>query len=122
MIYILYTPNFNTSNKALKFFKKHNIDIKKINLLTCQISEHMIYDILYLSYNGFDDIVNKSHNFLINNKIDCDKLHTKELVHLIKHEPVILKQPIIIQYKKHHPYRLNIGYNSDEIKIFLRND
>lgn len=122
MIVILYIPNSLSCNKALKFFNANNIIVKKINLISSSLSEKKIYDILHLTNGGFKDIINKDHKYLKLNKINVDDLKLKQLVHLLQHEPIILKKPIIIQYKDNHPYRLLVGYNKNDIKIFLRKD
>ncbi len=122
MIYVLYTSNSLSCNKALRFFAKNNINIQKINLVSHSIDEKMIYDILYLTECGFDEIINKKHIYLVENKIDISKVRVKQMVHILEHEPLILKKPIILQYKDNHPYRLMIGFNKDDIKIFLRGE
>ncbi|GAA5414793.1 hypothetical protein UREOM_5040 [Ureaplasma sp. OM1] len=95
-----------------------------INLIKAPIDEKILLDILSLTDGGFEDIIATRSDFFKQSNIDLDDLTTHELIHLIQHEPTILKKPIIIQYTKnhHHPYRLMIGYNSDDIEIFLRNN
>lgn len=121
MIYVLMSSNSFSCAKALKFFKKHNFKYVSINVITNPIDLRILRDILYLTSGGFEDIIATRSDFIQQLKIDVNDLTTNELIHLIQHEPTILKKPIIIQYDKdHHPYRLMVGYNAEDIEIFLR--
>ena len=120
MIYIFFTPNSPSSTKAINFFKKYHFDVKLINIIKTPISSATIGDILSLTTDGFDDIIAKHSNFIQEFKINLADYTYSQLIHLIQHEPTILKKPIILQYKNNHPYRLMIGYNKDDIRIFLR--
>lgn len=122
MIFVLMSPNSFSCAKALKFFKKNDIKIMPINIIKNPIDDKLLLDILSLTDGGFEDIIATRSDFIQQSKIDVNELTTHELIHLIQHEPTILKKPIIIQYTKahHHPYRLMVGYNSDDIEIFLR--
>lgn len=120
MIYVFYTPNSPSSNKALSFFKKNNFKVIHINIIKNPITTKMLTDILALSIDGFNDLIATHSKFLVENKINLNDYSCSQLIHLIQHEPTILKKPIILQYKNNHPYRLMVGFNKDDIKIFLR--
>lgn len=120
MIYLLYTPNSLSCNKAINFFKKNNLSVVKINPFLIEIDDKLIYDILFLTYEGFKDILNLKYKPLVENNIDIQSFTMKEIIHYIKHEPGVLKKPIIIEYINNQPYKLMIGYNKEDIKIFLR--
>ena len=121
MIYVLMSSNSFSCAKALKFFKNNSFKFTPINIIKNSIDSRVLKDILYLTDGGFEDIIATRSDFIQKSKINIDDLTVSELISLIQHEPTILKKPIILQYNKdHHPYRLMVGYNSDDIEIFLR--
>ncbi len=120
MIVILYTKSCKSSSKTLNFFAKNLLKFSGINILKDDINEKLLKDILSLTENGFQDIISKRSEILIDKGICIDDLTTQQLIDLIVKNPIILKRPIIIQYKANAPYRLLVGYNVDDILIFMR--
>ncbi len=121
MIKILYSSNCYSCKKAINFFTENNIEVIKVNLTKSKLNEALFKDILSLTLNGFEDIISPRSKYIINNKIDINSLHTNEVVRLVIERPNILRRPIIVQYNRSNkPYRLLVGYNSEDILIFLR--
>ncbi len=120
MTIILYTKSCKSSSKTLTFFTKNLLKFSGINILKDNINKKLIKDILSLTENGFSDIISKRSEVLLDRGIQIDNLTTDQLIDFIVKNPIILKRPIIIQYKTDIPYRLLVGYNVDDILIFMR--
>ncbi len=67
-----------------------------------------------MSDNGFDDIISKRSNVVVNLNIDLDSLSVEELIDFIIANPTCLKRPIIIDERK-----MQVGYNAEDIDAFL---
>lgn len=108
--------------KAEDFLKSHKFNYERKNLTTEKLTPQEIKDMVFLSDNGFEDIVvSKSSAFKkVNN--DFESLKYNEAIKFIIDNPQVVHRPIIIQYINNHPYRLLIGYNASDLKILLRKD
>ncbi len=86
-------------------------------IFTGKLNEIDIYNILRDTENGFEDIISKRSSFFKENPIDMDELNTNDLIKIIIENPKILRRPIIVDTNK-----LQVGYNDDDIRIFLPNE
>lgn len=80
------------------------------NDLTSELIMHM----LFLSDDGFSNLLTSSKRGNFINKKMLTEISTFTLVELIIADPSLLKSPIIFDEKK-----LVSGYNSEEIRVFL---
>lgn len=66
------------------------------------------------SENGTDDIISKRSKVFQESDIKIEDMTISQLIHFIKMNPSILKRPIIVDDR-----RIQVGYNSDEIRAFI---
>ncbi len=114
MIRIYTTPSCASCRKAKKWLDEHELEYKEINLFVKALSEDEIKYILERTENGTEDIVSRRSKVIKENGIDLDAMKFSELVQFIQDNPSALRRPIIIDDK-----RLQIGYNDDEIRVFI---
>ncbi len=114
MITIYTTPSCSSCRKAKKWMEHHNIKYQEKNLLNINISENDIFNILSKTDNGFEDIISKRSKAFKENDLTVDDMSIQELIDFIKVNPSILKRPIIMDDR-----RMQIGYNDEEIEMFL---
>ncbi|MDC4163029.1 Spx/MgsR family RNA polymerase-binding regulatory protein [Mycoplasma bradburyae] len=120
-IVLFITASCIGCTRVRRFFKENNINHKEINFYKNPIDEKYFKDILSLTEKGVFDIISTRSKYLQNNKVNIDELTISQLIDLVHEHPSILKRPIILQYDKSGiPKRLMIGYNSTDIKVFLR--
>lgn len=118
---LLVTSSCSSCVRTRKFFVDNNLPFVEENFYSQPISEKHFKDILSLSENGVYDIVSKRSKYLSSHKIKVDELKISELINLIHQHPSIVKRPILLQYDRSGlPKRLMIGYNNQDIKVFLR--
>lgn len=105
--------------KAEIWLKAHHISYRKI--CSQDITTDVIYNMLYLSENGFDDILlsksrgNKKWNEVGLNLINkLNSMPIRYLVELLEKKPQLLKAPILFDEKN-----LVSGYREDEIRVFI---
>ncbi len=121
MVNVLYSTGCTSCRKTVNFFKENEIDIKRINIMKDNISVQFFKDMLSITENGFHDIISTRSKYLTEHHINIDDMSTNDVIQLIIEEPSILKRPIMFQYSNQGiPYRLQIGYNVDDINVFLR--
>ncbi len=114
MVTIYTTPSCSSCRKAKKWLKDFGIEFKEKNIFNVKLTKSDIFDILEYSENGFEDIISKRSTYFKENDLDLDDMKTSELVNLIIENPSILRRPILIDEGK-----MQVGFNSDEIRIFI---
>nr|WP_084269095.1 Spx/MgsR family RNA polymerase-binding regulatory protein [Mycoplasmoides alvi] len=118
---LLITASCSSCVRTKKFFIDNKLPYIEINFYTKPILEKHFKDILSLTENGVYDVISMRSKYLTNNKIDINSLKISELIKLVHEHPSIVKRPILLQYDKSgNPKRLMIGYNSVDIRVFLR--
>jgi regulatory protein spx len=120
MIKIYVSPACLGCRQAIAFFRKNGIKYTEKDFTKLKLTRQELTDILSISENGFDDILSIRSNTYKRHKEDLDEYTINQIIDLIIRYPEILSRPIIIQYKNNIPFRLLIGYNSNDIEIFLR--
>lgn len=114
MVRFYYDPSNNSSRKAMEWFKKLGIEISILKIQ--YISKEDLLNILYLSEQGFSDILKrkgKSKPNLEKMKREVMNMKFSEGVDFILNHTELLRIPIIIDEKK-----LLIGFHSVEIRKF----
>ena len=117
MIKIYISPSCLSSKKVIQFFDKHKIPYIKRNIIHNPLNDTEIKLLLRFVPNGVGDIISTRAKFIKTHAINIEKLTMLQVFDLIKTSPTVLKRPIIIQENKQ---RIQIGYNEDEIELFLR--
>lgn len=124
MIHVFYTPNCNACKKVIKFFRDNQIPIHKIQIGVDFIEHKMLVEILSICENGFETILSfktDSSKRMNLNRENYLNLTSKEVMGMIENDLNFLKRPLIYQTDKAgNPYRIQTGYDPEEITIFLR--
>ncbi|MBE4703771.1 Spx/MgsR family RNA polymerase-binding regulatory protein [Spiroplasma platyhelix] len=119
MIKVYVSPSCLSSKKVMQFFDKNNISYIKRNIIKEPLTESEIKVLLRFATNGINDIISSRAKLIKHHVFNIESLKLSQIYHLISTSPTVLKRPLILQENKE---RLQIGYNEDEIEIFLRND
>lgn len=114
MIILYVSPSCQSCRKVKEYFKENNVEFKEKNIFTCKFTDEEILNMIKRSENGTDDIISTRSKIIKENKIDINSMKLSELIQFIKNNPSILKRPIIINDNV-----MNVGYNKDEITVFL---
>lgn len=115
MITIYTSHNSNSSRKAKVWLHKYQLPFVEQNVFTTPPSYQDFKRILARTENGTADIIatrSKAYRQLKSRL--RDDLSLRQLYDLIKTHPGLLRRPLIIDER-----RLQIGYNSDDIRQFL---
>ncbi|MFQ6324447.1 ArsC/Spx/MgsR family protein [Lactococcus garvieae] len=115
MIKMYYRGGCGSSKRALLWFQKYHLNTEK-TLITC-ITKQELIQLLKFSEKGIKDILKRSGRigFKNNEKIGkiMDMSFNDALDYILLHTEV-LQTPIIMEGDNYL-----IGYNDDEIRIFL---
>ncbi|QDI91236.1 transcriptional regulator Spx [Salicibibacter halophilus] len=114
MIILYTTPSCTSCRKAKAWLQEHDIPFKERNLFSEPITVDEIKSILRLTEHGTDEIISKRSKDFQNADVNIEQLPISDLFRFIQENPGILKRPIIVDEK-----RLQVGYNEDEIRMFL---
>lgn len=114
MITVYYGVGISNQN-TFEWFKKYKIKVVKRKI--SQITNEDLLNVLSNTVCGRPDIMknsSKSKDMLKRKISTMDNMTFNEAVHFIKKDPEIIKTPVIIEHNK-----IWVGYNSEEIRIFL---
>lgn len=114
MITLYVTPSCTSCRKAKAWLNENGIEYVEKNIFTERISIKEIKDILRMTEEGTEEIISKRSKTYEEIDIDLEKLPLKELYRVIQENPGLLRRPIMIDEK-----RLQVGFNEDEIRMFL---
>lgn len=114
MIKIYTTPSCSSCRKAKKFFNDENIPYLEKNIFVTDLNEEELKDILMKSENGTDDIISSRSKIIKESGVDLDSMTISELISFIRKNPSILKRPIMVDESK-----IQVGYNEEEIRVFI---
>lgn len=114
MVRIYTTPTCTSCRKAKKWLDERQVKYKEINLLTTKLTNDDLNLILKNTENGFEDIISPRSKVIKDNNIDVNDMTTNELKQFIIDNPTILRRPIIVDET-----RLQVGYNEEDIDIFV---
>jgi len=106
-----------SSKKTKKWLLKHELEFTEINISKHIFSKKELIAILSLTEFGTDDIISK--NCKIYKKIysSLSNITINQLLLQINETPSLIKWPLIIDDK-----RLQVGFNSDDLRKFLPRD
>ncbi|WP_100012575.1 transcriptional regulator SpxA [Lentibacillus sediminis] len=114
MVTLYTTPSCTSCRKAKKWLQEQEIPFTERNLFNEPLSADEIKGILRLTEDGTDEIISRRSKVFQNIDVNIDQLPIRNLFRLIEENPGILRRPIIMDEK-----RLQVGYNEDEIRMFL---
>lgn len=114
MVHLYTSPSCTSCRKAKAWLKEHNIPFKERNILSNPLTKDEILQVLSLTEEGTKEIISTRSNTFRQLKVDLDDLSLDQLIDLIQKHPALLRRPIIMDDR-----RLQIGFNEDEIRMFL---
>ena len=114
MIKLFTAPSCLGCGKVKKYFKDHNIKFEEKSIINHKLKREDIYKMLVHSENGFEDIISTRSKIFQEKKAHIEDMKLSELIDFIIENPTVLKRPIIL-----NDYELQVGYNVDDITIFL---
>lgn len=114
MIRIYISPSCSSCRKVIKWFDEQQIPYVQINIFARPLTEEELKDMLMKSENGTEDIISTRSKIIKESGVDVESMTVKELLKFIQQNPSILKRPIIVDDRK-----IQVGYNSDEIRVFI---
>ncbi len=114
MIVVYTSPGCASCRKVKQWLKDRGLDFIEKNIFKTLLNDNEIKHLLIRSENGSDDIVSKRSKIIQSENIDLDSMTTDELINFIKHNPSVLKRPIIINEQS-----FQVGFDEDEISIFV---
>lgn len=114
MIKIYTSPSCSSCRKVKTWFKEQQISFQEINILAGTLSVNDLKEILAKSIDGTNEIISKRSKIMKETNIDIESMRMPELLNFIIEHPTILKRPIIVDDRK-----IQVGYNEDEIRVFI---
>lgn len=114
MIKLYVSPSCTSCRKAKAWLEEHGLDYKEKNIYHEPLTKDEIKEILMLTDEGTEEIISYRSQAYQNLEDDIDTLSMNELLELFIAEPSLIRRPIIMDER-----RLQIGYNEEEIRMFL---
>ena len=114
MIKIYTAPSCHSCRKAKEFFEKEEIPYQEKNIFVTVLNDEELKDILTKTENGTEDIISTRSKIIKESGADINNMTISELIAFIRQNPSILKRPIMVD-----DTNLQVGYNSEEIRVFI---
>lgn len=114
MIVVYTSPGCASCRKVKQWLKEREIPYIEKNIFKTLLNDNEIKHLLMRSENGSDDIISKRSKIIQESGVDIDSMTTDELVQFIKHNPSVMKRPIILSEKS-----FQVGYDEEEIGVFV---
>lgn len=111
----LYSVSSNTScRKARAWLMENNIAFVERNLGDKPLKKQDIKEILAQSENGIWDIVSIRSKAYRSLDVDIEALNLNAILELFEANQELIRVPILMD-----DYRLQVGFNQDEIRMFV---
>lgn len=117
MIELYGTPTCMSCRKVKKYFLDNGIKFVEKNIFQTKLTRENIHRMLQNSENGFEDIISTRSKIFKEKNVNFNEMSVCELVDFIIENPSILRRPIIV-----NEIDLQVGYNEDDISLFLPDD
>ena len=114
MIKLYVSPSCTSCRKAKSWLEEHGLEYEEKNIFHDPLTKDEIKEILMLTDEGTEEIISYRSQAYKNLDVDFDTLSMSELLDLFIEEPSLIRRPIIMDDR-----RLQIGYNEEEIRMFL---
>lgn len=111
----LYTATANSSSqKVRKWLNDHQLEYQEIDLMKEGLTKEDVLAIFSLTEEGSDEIITRRGKAIQSLKEDFYSLTINELMQAIVDNPMLLRQPLIIDSN-----HLQVGYHEEDIRKFL---
>lgn len=114
MIKLYVSPSCTSCRKAKSWLEEHDLGYEEKNIYHEPLSKEEIKEILMLTDEGTEEIISYRSQAYQDLEVDIDTLSMNDLLELFIEEPSLIRRPIILDDR-----RLQIGYNEEEIRMFL---
>jgi len=114
MITLYVSSSCTSCRKAKAWLEEHNLEFEEKNIYHEPLTKEELKEILMLTDEGTEEIISYRSEAYKNLTVDLDTLSINELLDLFIEEPSLVRRPIIMDDR-----RLQIGFNDDEIRMFL---
>lgn len=114
MIKLYVSPSCTSCRKAKAWLEEHGLEYVEKNIYHEPLTRDEIKEILMLTDEGTEEIISYRSQAYQNLETDIESLSMNELLDLFIEEPSLIRRPIIMDDR-----RLQIGYNEEEIRMFL---
>src|SRR5699024_5141403 len=114
MIKLYVSPSCTSCRKAKSWLEEHNLGYEEKNIYHEPLSKDEIKEILMLTDKGTVKNISYRSQDYQDMEVNIDTLSTNEFLNLFIEEPSLIRRPIIMDDR-----RLQIGYNEEEIRMFL---
>lgn len=114
MIKLYVSPSCTSCRKAKTWLEEHGLEYEEQNIFHDPLTKEEIKEILMLTDEGTEEIISYRSQAYKNLDVNFDTLSMTELLDLFIEEPSLIRRPIIMDDR-----RLQVGYNEEEIRMFL---
>lgn len=114
MIKIYISPSCTSCRKAKAWLEENNLEFVEKNIYHEPLTKEEIKEILMLTDEGTEEIISYRSEAYQDLELEIESLSMNELLNLFIEEPSLIRRPIIMDHR-----RLQVGYNEDEIRMFL---
>lgn len=114
MIKLYVSPSCTSCRKAKTWLEEHGLEYEEQNIFHDPLTKEEIKEILMLTDEGTEEIISYRSQTYKSLDVDFDTLSMTELLDLFIEEPSLIRRPIIMDDR-----RLQVGYNEEEIRMFL---
>lgn len=114
MIKLYISPSCTSCRKAKAWLEEHELAFEEQNIYHEPLTKDEIKEILTLTDEGTEEIISYRSEAYKNLDVNFDELSMRELLDLFIEEPSLIRRPIIMDDR-----RLQIGFNDEEIRMFL---
>lgn len=114
MIRLYVSPSCTSCRKAKSWLEEQGLDYVEKNIYHEPLTKDEIKEILMLTDEGTEEIISYRSQAYKDLEDDINQLTMNELLDLLVEEPSLIRRPIIMDDR-----RLQIGYNEEEIRMFL---
>ena len=114
MIKLYVSPSCTSCRKAKSWLEEHDLGYEEKNIYHEPLSKEEIKAILMLTDEGTEEIISYRSQAYQDLEVDIDTLSMNDLLELFIEEPSLIRRPIIMDDR-----RLQIGFNEEEIRMFL---
>lgn len=114
MIKLYISPSCTSCRKAKAWLEEHDLEYVEKNIYHEPLTREEIKEILMLTNEGTEEIISYRSDAYQKLEIDLEDLSMNELLDLFIEEPSLIRRPIIMDDR-----RLQIGFNDEEIRMFL---
>ena len=114
MIKLYVSPSCTSCRKAKNWLEEQGLEYEEKNIFHEPLTKDEIKQILMLTDEGTEEIISYRSQAFQDLDVDIETLSMNELLTLFIQQPSLIRRPIIMDDR-----RLQIGFNEEEIRMFL---